>query len=300
MFTSIRSFDGLQAEARALAPVPAAVVAAGERHVLDAALHAAREGLIEPLLIGRRDEIEPLCLEHGCSHPVLEAEDDAHAALLAVQEVKHGRVHMLIKGHLHTAEFLHPIVRELHGTVRISHVFVTELARYPRLLLITDAAINIAPDLLAKADILHNALTLARALGERRPNVAVLSAVEDVNPAIVSTLDAAALAKMADRGHFGDAHVDGPLAFDNAISAEAAAIKGIVSPVAGRADILLMPDLVSGNVLYKALEYLAGARFAGIVLGASVPVVLTSRADSEQARLDSIALAKVAHARMPV
>ncbi len=291
----VRTFAELTEQARALEPVTAAVVAAGERHVVEAALHAAREGLIAPVLIGRREEIDAFC---DGALPVLDAASDAEAARLAVEEVKQGRARMLVKGHLHTAEFLHPVVRELHGSGCISHVFVGEVPQYPRLLLITDAAINITPDLMAKADILRNALQLARALGEAEPRVAILSALEDINPAIVSTLDAAALAKMADRGHFGSVLVDGPLAFDNAVSPEAAAIKGIVSPVAGQADVLLMPDLVSGNVLYKALEYLAGARFAGIVLGASVPVVLTSRADSEQARLDSIALAKVAHARM--
>ncbi len=297
MLAAVRDFASLHQQARALPPLPAAVVAAAEQHVVEAALLAAREGLIAPVLIGHRDTIAPLCDAAGGNLPVIEAADDAEAAQLAVAEVRQGRARMLIKGHLHTAEFLHPIVRELHGSGRISHVFVGELANYPRLLLITDAAINIAPDLMTKAEILHNALVLARALGEQEPAVAVLSAVEDINPAIVSTLDAAALAKMADRGHFGKALVDGPLAFDNAISVEAAAIKGIRSPVAGRADILLLPDLVSGNVLYKALEYLAGARFAGMVLGAGVPVVLTSRADSAQTRLDSIALARLVSER---
>lgn len=299
MLAPVRDFASLHEQARALPPLPAAVVAAAEQHVVEAALLAAREGLIAPVLIGHRDTIEPLCDAAGCRLPVIEAADDAEAARLAVQEVHQGRARMLIKGHLHTAEFLHPIVRELHGSSRISHVFVGELTHYPRLLLITDAAINIAPDLMTKADILHNALVLARSLGELEPRVAVLSAVEDINPAIVSTLDAAALAKMADRGHFGRALVDGPLAFDNAISAQAAAIKGIRSPVAGQADILLLPDLVSANVLYKALEYLASARFAGMVMGVGIPVVLTSRADSAQTRLDSIALARVVSERQP-
>ncbi len=297
VLSPICNFAELHGQARALDPLAAAVVAAGEAHVVEAALHAAQEGLIAPVLIGRRDIIDPICRAAGGTLPVIEAGTDDEAARLAVLEVQEGRARMLIKGHLHTAAFLHPIVRELHGSTRISHVFVGELSNYPRLLMITDAAINIAPDLMAKADILHNALVLARALGEQMPRVAVLSALEDINPAIVSTLDAAALAKMADRGHFGAALVDGPLAFDNAISLDATAIKGIKSQVAGQADILLMPDLVSGNVLYKALAYLANARFAGMVLGAGVPIVLTSRADSTQARLDSIALARVVHAR---
>lgn len=295
---TIINFDQLLAEAKALGPVPTAVVAAAEQHVIEAALHAAQEGMIEPVLIGRRADIEPLCQSLACQFTILEADTVEHAAMLGVQEVKQGRAKLLIKGNLHTAEFLHPIVKELHGEGRISHIFIAELSTYPKLLMLTDAAINIAPDLMTKAAILRNAIELAHALGNPVPKVAVLSAIEDVSVAMASTLDAAALAKMADRGQFPAAVVDGPLAFDNAISAEAASIKGIRSPVAGQADILLMPELVSGNILYKALEYLANARFAGIVLGASVPVVLTSRTDSTQTKLDSIALARVAHARM--
>ncbi len=294
----ITTLDALLQEARQLGHAVRAAVVATERHALEAALMAAREGLIEPVFIGARAELEPLCASHGCQYPVLDASSSEAAAWLGVREVQQGRVEMLIKGHLHTAEFLHPILKELRHADRLSHVFAAQLASYHKLLFITDAVVNIAPDLATKASILHNAVALVRALGMAQPKVAAISAIEDVSMAIPSTLDAACLAKMADRGQLAHMRVDGPLAFDNAISKEAASIKGISSPVAGDADILLMPDLVSGNVLYKAMEYFAGARFAGIVLGASVPVVLTSRADTSEVHLNSIALARVAHQRM--
>jgi phosphotransacetylase len=293
----IERLDDLLAEAKALPPAVTAVVDAGERHVLEAAQQAAEAGLIEPLLIGRRDDIAPLQAELGCDYPILDAATPEAAAASGVQSVKDERVKLLIKGHLHTAEFLHPILKELRRAPRLSHVFAAELDLYPRLLFITDAAINIAPNLETKAQILQNAIDLARLLGNERPKAAALSAIEVVNPAVPSTVDAACLAKMAERGQIKHALVDGPLAFDNAISAESARIKGIDSAVAGAVDILLAPDLVSGNILYKDLEYLASARFAGIVLGASIPVVLTSRADPESVRLASLALARVAHHR---
>ncbi|APZ42440.1 phosphate acetyl/butaryl transferase [Acidihalobacter ferrooxydans] len=297
MAQRIEHLDDLIAEAGSLPPAPTAVVDAGERHVLEAAHQAAQKGLIEPLLIGQREVIAPLLQELGADYPIVDVvtpEDAATQGVLAVQE---GRAKLLMKGHLHTADFLHPILKQLRRAPRLSHVFAAELDRYPKLLFITDAAINIAPDLEAKAQILQNAVDLARLLGNKRPKVAALSAIEVVNPAVASTIDAACLAKMAERGQIRHALVDGPLAFDNAISAESARIKGIDSAVAGDVDILLAPDLVSGNILYKDLEYLAGARFAGVVLGASVPVVLTSRADPETVRLASLALARVAHHR---
>lgn len=297
MRNEIRHLDDLITEAKALPPASTAVVDAGERHVLEAAHQAARENLIEPLLIGRRDVIEPLSKEMGCDYPILDAATPEAAAAEGVQAVKDGRVKLLIKGHLHTAEFLHPILKELRQSPRVSHVFAAELDNYHRLLFISDAAINIEPDLATKAQILQNAVDLVRLLGIECPKVAALSAIEVVNPAVASTVDAACLAKMAERGQIQHAIVDGPLAFDNAISAESARIKGIDSPVSGNVDILLVPDLVSGNILYKDLEYLAHARFAGIVLGASVPVVLTSRADPAPVRLASLALARVAHHR---
>ncbi|WP_291523727.1 bifunctional enoyl-CoA hydratase/phosphate acetyltransferase [Acidithiobacillus sp.] len=293
----IEHLDDLITEAKSLPPAVTAVVDAGERHVLEAAHQAASEGLIVPLLIGQREIIASLLSELGADYPIIDAVTQEAAADMGVQVIKDGRAKLLMKGYLHTAEFLHPILKELRRGPRLSHVFIAELDRYPKLLFITDAAINIAPDLEAKAQILQNAIDLARLLGNTLPKAAALSAIEVVNPALVSTVDAACLAKMADRGQIKNALVDGPLAFDNAISAESARIKGIHSAVAGDVDILLVPDLVSGNILYKDLEYLAGARFAGIVLGASVPVVLTSRSDPEPVRLASLALARVAHHR---
>jgi phosphotransacetylase len=199
-----------------------------------------------------------------------------------------------MKGSLHTDAFMRAVVASdsgLRTTRRVSHIFVLDAPSYPRLLLITDAAINIYPSLEDKVDILRNVIDLAQAIGIAHPKVAILSAVETVNPKITSTLDAAALCKMVDRGQITGATVDGPLAFDTAVSAAAAAIKGLVSPVAGVADVLLVPDLESGNMLAKQLEYLGGAELAGIVLGAKVPIVLTSRADSARARLASCAVA---------
>ncbi len=295
----IASLDDLLTEARRLGSPPLAAVVATDRHVLDAALLASHQGLINPVFIGRRAEIDTLCSALGCAFEMLDAETSHDAAALWVELVKQGRVGMLIKGHVHTAEFLHPILRELRSAPRISHVFVAQLASYHKLLFITDAAINIAPDLADKVGILNNAIDLARALGIANPTVAGRSAIEDVNTAVVSSVEAACLAKMGDRGQIQHATVDGPLALDNAISRAAVEIKGIVSLVAGDADILLVPDLVSGNVLYKSMEYFAGARFAGIVLGVTVPVVLTSRADAPEVQLASIALARVAQHRMP-
>jgi phosphotransacetylase len=206
-----------------------------------------------------------------------------------------------MKGSLHTDELLRAVLPSAAGlrtARRVSHVFVMDVPTYPRLLLITDAAVNIAPGLEAKADIVQNAIDLAHVLGVACPKVAVLSAVETVNPAIPSTLEAAALCKMVDRGQITGGIVDGPLAFDNAVSMRAAKTKGIVSPVAGQADVLIAPDLEAGNMLAKQLAYLAGAESAGIVLGARVPIVLTSRADTVRSRLASTAvLSLLAHAR---
>ena len=215
------------------------------------------------------------------------------AAQRGVELAARGEVALLMKGSLHTDELMHAVVAEprLRTGRRLSHVFRFEVPAYPRPLLVTDAAVNIAPTLDEKADIVRNAVALAQALGVARPKVALLSAVETVTPRLPSTLDAAALCKMADRGQIAGAELDGPLAFDNAISAEAARIKGIDSPVAGAADILVVPDLESGNMLAKKLEYLAGAASCGVVLGARVPIALTSRADSAASRLASAALA---------
>jgi phosphate butyryltransferase len=298
MWAPIVSIDEMLREARGLEGAVTAAVVATDAHVLEVALLAAQQGLITPIFIGRPDEVRSACGPSACQYPILTAQTAEQAALMGVQEVKQGRAHMLIKGHLHTSEFLHPILAELRQAERLSHVFVGQVKGYPKLLYITDAAMNIAPDLVTKVAIVNNAVKLARAMGIERPKVAAISAIETINTAIPSTLDAACLAKMAERGQLEHVILDGPLALDDAISAEASRIKGINSPVPGDVDILLMPDLVSGNALYKAITYFAGARFAGIVLGASVPVVLASRADTIETHLASIALARVAHERM--
>jgi phosphate acetyltransferase/phosphate butyryltransferase len=227
--------------------------------------------------------------------PEIVSTEHSHAAAIqAVAMARTGQVEALMKGALHTDELMHAVVdREagLRTERRMSHVFAIDLPGYPRPLFLTDAAINIQPSLADKRDIVQNAIELAHALGIERPRVAILSSVETVTASIPSTLDAAALCKMADRGQITGGIVDGPLAFDNAVSEEAAQTKGIVSPVAGRADILVVPDLEAGNMLAKQLEYLADAQIAGIVLGARVPIVLTSRSDKTLSRLGSCAIA---------
>jgi len=272
---------------------------------LQAALQAQELGYITPVLVGPRAHLHDLLQRLGrdaASVEIVDSPDDeAQAAQTAAALARDGAVRMLMKGSLHTDHFMAAVVARdagLRTHRRISHTFVIGAPRYPKLLLLTDAAINIAPTLAEKADIARNAIDLAHALGLDRPKLAVLCATESVNPAMPDTLDAAALAKMADRQQITGAQIDGPIAFDNAISPAAAQEKGIVSPVAGDADILLAPGLAAGNMLYKALTYLAHARIAGLVLGARVPVLLTSRADSLESRVYSCALAAlVAHTR---
>ncbi|MDA8363587.1 MAG: bifunctional enoyl-CoA hydratase/phosphate acetyltransferase [Gammaproteobacteria bacterium] len=286
--------------AHELAAIPVAVVDAAEEHVLAGAHEAAQAGLIEPTLIGRRQDIEALCEKMGLArnaYPILEAGSDTEAADRGVQRVVAGQAVALMKGWIHTDVLMHPVLARLRTGQRVSHVFVAELASYHKLLFVTDAAINIAPDLMTKAEIVQNAVNLARLLGIEAPKVAALSAVEVVKPAIASTIDAACLSKMAQRGQIHHAIVDGPLAFDNAISREAARTKQIDSPVAGEVDILLAPDLASGNILAKDLEYLAGATLAGVVVGARVPIVLPSRSDPPAARLAAVAIAVLVHHR---
>jgi phosphate acetyltransferase len=222
------------------------------------------------------------------------ASDDFDAAQKSVALCRTGRAHALMKGSLHTDTLMHAVLDSAAGLRtlrRVSHIFVLDAPAYPRPLLITDAGINIYPTLDDKVDIVRNAIDLAQAIGIQVPNVAILSAVETVNPKITSTLDAAALCKMADRNQITGAVLDGPLAFDTAVSAQAAEIKGLSSRVAGSADVLVVPDIESGNMLAKQLEYLGGAELAGVVLGARVPIVLTSRADAPRARLASCAVA---------
>jgi phosphate acetyltransferase/phosphate butyryltransferase len=259
-------------------------------------IEAAKVNLIVPVLVGPEARIRAAADQTGIDlspYELLPAEHSHAAAARAVELARDHKVEALMKGSLHTDEFMSAIVHEekLRTTRRMSHVFVIDAPSYSKLLFVTDAAINIYPTVEEKVDIVQNAIKLAHVLGLDRPKVAILSAVETVSPKIKSTLDAAVLCKMADRGQITGAILDGPLAFDNAVSADAAKIKGIVSPVAGRADIFVAPDLEAGNMLAKQLEYLAGAQMAGIVLGARVPIVLTSRADLAPARLASCAIA---------
>jgi phosphate butyryltransferase len=298
---SFGNFTEVLKEVKGLAPVPTAVIDADEAYVLEGACEAAVAGFIDPILIGEEKAVRKLLDVVDCKRDftIINAERVEDMAEKGVELVEKGQAMALMKGHLHTDEFMHPILaHHLQGKHRISHVFIADLATYPKLLFITDAAVNISPDLITKKEIAQNAVYLAQLMGVAVPKVAALSAVEVVTPAIPSTLDAACLAKMAQRGQIRNAIVDGPLAFDNAISAESAKIKGIESPVSGDVDILLVPDLESGNILGKDLEYLAGAQMAGIVLGAKVPIILTSRADPPRARLLSCAIASLTAHRM--
>jgi len=278
-------------------PLATAVVHPVDRVSLQGALAAARAQLITPILVGPERRIRATAQGEGVDlgdYRLVDTEHSHAAAEAAVALARAGEVGAVMKGSLHTDELLAAALAKdtgLRTDRRASHVFAFDVPAYPRPLFITDAAINIYPDLDTKRDIVQNAVELAHALGIQRPKVAILSAVETVTPKIHSTLDAAALCKMADRGQITGAILDGPLAFDNAVSAAAAETKGIVSPVAGQADILLVPDLESGNMLAKQLEYLAGAEAAGIVLGTRVPIILTSRADGTVSRMASCALA---------
>ncbi|GAB3438681.1 bifunctional enoyl-CoA hydratase/phosphate acetyltransferase [Massilia solisilvae] len=287
----------LLAAARNAPRVRTAVVHPVDAVSLLGAVEAAREGLIEPVLVGPEAKIRRAAADAGidlASLRIVSTEHSHAAAEAAVAMARAGEVQALMKGALHTDELMRAVVAKdsgLRTARRISHVFAMDVPTYPRPLLITDAAINVYPTLEDKRDIVQNAIDLAHALGIAAPRVAILSALETVYPKIASTIEAAALCKMAERGQISGAIVDGPMAFDLAVSAEAAATKGFVSPVAGRADILVVPDLEAGNMLAKQLEYLADAQIAGIVLGARVPIMLTSRADGPLARLASCALA---------
>jgi phosphate acetyltransferase len=293
----LQVFDRLVARCHDLPRVPFAVVAPTTDVALAGAVAADRAGLIDPVLVGGEAAIHELAskLDVDVSRwKIVDASDDEDAARKAVALCRQGAAAGLMKGSLHTDVLMHAVLDAHDGlrtARRVSHVFVIDAPAYPRPLLVTDAAINIYPTLDEKVDIAKNAIELAHALGIATPHVAILSAVETVSAKITSTLDAAALCKMADRKQITGAVLDGPLAFDTAVSAEAAAIKQLVSPVAGVADVLLVPDLESGNMLAKQLEYLGGAELAGVVLGAKVPIVLTSRSDSARARLASCAVA---------
>jgi phosphotransacetylase len=285
-----------------LTPIRVAVVNAAQKVVLETLRDAVDLGLTEPTLVGESSVIRDLAASVGLrvnSDKIIDAKSDGTAAAAAVQLVRDGTVDVLMKGKIHTDILMHAILDSDHGLRlpgrRVSHVFLCDIPSYPKLLFITDAAINIAPDVNAKAQILQNAIELCHLLDIKEPLVAALSAVETVNPEIPSTVHAACLTLMGQRGQITGAVIDGPLAFDNAISLRAANEKGIASKVAGKCDILLVPDLVSGNILAKNLEYLAGSVAAGIVLGLSAPVVLSSRADQAPARLAALALAAHIH-----
>jgi phosphate acetyltransferase len=290
-------FTDIIARATALEPVKTAVVFPFSEVALRGACEAAEDKLIAPILVGPLNELETFAAGLNLDisgYELVDAEDDLQAAVTGASLCRAGKAEVLMKGSLHTDHLMHAVMDDEKGLRthrRISHVFVLDVPTYPRMLLITDAAINIYPTLADKVDIVQNAIDLAHVLGIAAPNVAILSAVETVTPKIISTIDAAALCKMADRGQITGGVIDGPLAFDNAVNLKAAEIKHIHSPVAGRADILVVPDLEAGNMLAKQLEYLAGAEAAGIVLGTRVPIILTSRADSAKARLASCAVA---------
>jgi phosphate acetyltransferase len=292
-----RYYRKLIARTRGLEPLHTAVVHPCDKVSLMGAVAAAQAGLIVPVLIGPEAKIRSVAEAEGVDltpYTIITTEHSHAAAEKAVVMARTGRVEALMKGSLHTDEIMGEVVDKMSGirtARRISHVFIMDVPTYPRPLFITDAAINIEPSLDDKVDIVQNAVDLAHALGIETPKVAILSAVETVTTKIRSTIEAAALCKMADRGQIKGAILDGPLAFDNVVSEVAAKIKGIVSPVAGKADILLVPDLESGNMLAKQLEYLADAQSAGIVLGARVPIMLTSRADQELSRMASCAVA---------
>ncbi len=292
-----RRYEQLIEMTHGLQPIHTAVVHPVDTPSLLGAVEAALAGLIVPVLVGPEHKIRAAAAQAQLDlgpYEIVATEHSEAAAVQAVAMARAGKVDALMKGALHTDELMRAVVDGNHGlrtARRISHVFAIDVPGHPRPLFVTDAAINIYPSLTDKRDIIQNAIDLVHALGIPQPRVAILSAVETVTETIRSTLDAAALCKMAERRQITGGILDGPLAFDNAVSEEAAKTKGIVSPVAGRADIFVVPDLEAGNMLAKQLEYLAEAQVAGIVLGARVPIILTSRADKTLARLGSCAIA---------
>jgi len=290
-------FHSLLARAEGVPPLPTAIAHPCDANALSAAIGAAEAGLIIPILVGPEGRIKAAAKAADVDiarYQLVDAPHSEASAEAAVALIRRGEARLLMKGSLHTDELLHAVLAPESGLRtgrRLSHVYLFDVPGYSRPLLVTDAAVNIAPTLEEKRDIIQNAIDLAHVMGIAEPRVAVLSAVETINIRIPSTMDAAVLSKMAERGQIQGGLVDGPLAFDNAISSAAASEKGIVSLVAGQADILLVPDLEAGNMLAKQLSFLAGADAAGIVLGAKVPIILTSRADSERTRLASCAVA---------
>jgi phosphate acetyltransferase len=287
----------LLARCKALPPAPTAVAHPCDESALRGAVEAAEMGIIQPLLVGPRGKIEEVAKAAGLNiapYEIIDVEHSHAAADMAVQLAREGRAELLMKGSLHTDELMAAVVRSgtgLRTARRISHCFIMDVPSLDRAIIITDAAINIFPTMEDKMHIIQNAIDLAHSLGIEKPKVAILSAMETINPKLQSTIEAGALCKMADRGQITGGILDGPLALDNAIDLDAAKIKKIESPVAGRADILVVPDLEAGNMLAKSLSFMADADAAGIVLGARVPIILTSRADSVLTRLASCAVA---------
>jgi phosphate acetyltransferase len=282
---------------KTLPPTPTAVAHPCDESSLKGAVDAARLGLIIPILVGPRARIEAVAAKHGidiAGLTIIDAQHSEDSAQKAVALVREGKAEALMKGSLHTDELMAAVVKRetgLRTARRVSHCFVMDVPSYAETLIVTDAAVNIAPTMEDKVDIVQNAIDLAHAIGFPEVRVAILSAMETINPKVPSTMEAGALCKRADRGQITGAIVDGPLALDNAINLESVAIKKIDSPVAGRANVLVVPDLEAGNMLAKSLSFLAGADAAGIVLGARVPIILTSRADSVMTRLASCAVA---------
>jgi phosphate acetyltransferase len=302
--TGTGKYENLLKKCRSLDPIPTAVAHPCEETALAGAVEAAGLGLITPILVGPAAKIAEIAKRAGIDLGRMQVVDAPHshaAAAKAVELVRQGQAELLMKGSLHTDELLGAVVAKETGLRtgrRISHVFIMDVPTYHKILVVTDAAINIAPTLEDKVDICQNAIDLVITLGMERPKVAILGAVETVTSKMPATIDAAALCKMAERGQITGGILDGPLAFDNAISKDAARIKKIRSEVAGDPDILLAPDLEAGNILAKLLTFLANADSAGLVLGARVPIILTSRADSVRARIASCAVAMMAaHAR---
>lgn len=302
--TGSGKYEKLLEKCKPLAPVPTAVAHPCEKSALAGAVEAGELGLIEPILVGPHGKIKEIADSNGIDISKIEVVDAPHShasAAKAVELVRQGKAELLMKGSLHTDELLGAVVARETGLRtgrRLSHVFIMDVPTYHKVLIVTDAAINIAPSLEDKADICQNAIDLSIVLGLEKPKVAILAAVETVNSKMPATLDAAALCKMSERGQITGGLLDGPLAFDNAISKEAAVTKGIRSEVAGDPDILLVPDLEAGNILAKQLSFLANADSAGLVLGARVPIILTSRADTVRSRIASCAVAMLAaHAR---
>lgn len=297
-------YERLIARCKTLSPTPTAVAHPCDENSLRGAVEAAEMGILQPILVGPRSKIEAVAGQFGLDISKFELVDVPHsvaAAEAAVQLAREGRAELLMKGSLHTDELMAAVVRSgtgLRTARRISHCFIMDVPSLDRAIFVTDAAINIFPSMEDKMHIIQNAIDLAHSLGIEQPKVAILSAMETINPKLQSTIEAGALCKMADRGQITGGILDGPLALDNAVDLNAAKIKKIESPVAGKADILVVPDLEAGNMLAKSLSFMADADAAGIVLGARVPIILTSRADSVLTRLASCAVAAlVAQAR---